>query len=212
VVANAVRPDRLIRTAPSWGHYVPRSLLGQVIAHCFPYLPDELADELLERLKACVVVESSLALVHWHGIWSDTPGRRDDHGIVGRKVVTDLGVAHIVDTFDNTLATGDMRYHGLGTGGAAEAVGNTALTTELTTAYNPDSTRATGTFSQPSANVSQSVATNTVDGAAAVTEHGVFAAATGAVTMLDRTLFTVINLASADSLQSTYQLSLASGG
>jgi hypothetical protein len=206
--ALALSPDRLIRTAPRWGHFVPRSLLGEVVRHCLPHLPDDLAEELYERLTACVVLESSLALVHVHA-----SGRVDDHGVVCRKVVTNNGVALIVDTFDNTVATGDCRYHGLGTGTNAENATDSALQTELTTQYNPDSTRATGTFSQPSANVSQSVATNTVDASAAVTEHGVFTqAATGGGTLLDRSQFSVINLASADSLQSTYQLTLTSGG
>jgi hypothetical protein len=187
VVTTTLSADRLLRTAPAWGRFVPRTLLGEVVAHCFPHLPPDLADELHERLAACVVLESSL--------------------------VTDAGVALIVDALDNTLADATIKYHGLGTGGTAEAASQTALVTELTTEYNPNSTRATGTFSQPSANISQSVATNTVDAAAAVTEHGVFTqAATGGGTMLDRSLFSVINLANGDSLQSTYSLTLTSGG
>jgi hypothetical protein len=208
VVTTTLSADRLLRTAPAWGRFVPRTLLGEVVAHCFPHLPPDLADELHERLAACVVLESSLALVHYH-----VAGRVDDYGIVCRRVVTDAGVALIVDALDNTLADATIKYHGLGTGGTAEAASQTALVTELTTEYNPNSTRATGTFSQPSANISQSVATNTVDAAAAVTEHGVFTqAATGGGTMLDRSLFSVINLANGDSLQSTYSLTLTSGG
>lgn len=216
MVAAAVPHERLIRTAPAWGRFVPRTLLGRVVRHCFPYLPPELADELHERLKACVVLESSLALVHIRLL---NPGAsvplyvREDHGIVSRKVVTNNGVALIVDALDNTLANADIRYHGIGTGTNAEAAADSALQTELTTQYNPDNTRATGTFSQPSANVSRSIGTNTVDASAAVTEHGILSqAATGGGTLLDRSQFSVINLANGDSLQSTYDLTLTSGG
>lgn len=201
------RPDHPLRP------FVPRSLLGQIVRHCVPYLPDDLADELIERIGACVVVESSLALVHVLGPLSGFPGLAFDHGVVSRKVVTNNGVALIVDALDNTLADATIKYHGLGTGTNAEAAADSALQTELTTQYNPDNTRATGTFSQPSANVSQSVATNTVDASAAVTEHGVLSqAATGGGTLLDRSQFSVVNLASGDSLQSTYQLTFTSGG
>lgn len=198
---------------PLLASWSPRTGLGRAVAACLPHLPEDLRLELLDRIASCVVVESSLALVHIHGPRTARPGRRDDYGVVSRKVVTDTGVALIVDALDNTLTDATIKYHGIGTGGTAEAASQTALVTELTTEYNPNSTRATGTFSQPSANVSRSVATNTVDASAAVTEHGVFTqAATGGGTMLDRSLFSVVNLANGDSLQSTYDLTLASGG
>lgn len=143
----------------------------------------------------------------------DSDGARFDLGLVSLRLVTDNGVARIVDAFDNTLADADQRYHGIGTGVAAEAQTDSALGTELTTQYNPDNTRATGTFSQPAANQSRSVATNTVDAAVAITEHGIFSqAATGGGTLLDRSVFSAVNLASGDSLQSTYTLSLTAGG
>lgn len=190
--------------------YHPKTELGRIVRDCLNYLPAEQASDLLERITAAVVVESSLALVHFH---AGPELRIDDYGIVSRKVVTDNGVAGIVDALDNTVANQDWRYHGIGTGTNAEAAADTALQTELTTQYNPNNTRATGTFSQPSANISQSQATNTVDASAAVTEHGVFTqAATGGGVLLDRSVFSVINLASGDSLQSTYQLTLTSGG
>lgn len=134
-------------------------------------------------------------------------------GLASMRVVTDTGVGFIVDAFQNSVEMENMKFHGIGTGGAAEAVGNTALTTELTTQYNPDNTRATGTTAENGANVYRTVGTNTVDAAAAITEHGIFSqAATGGGVLLDRSLFSVINLANGDSLQSTYDLTLTSGG
>ena len=209
-VAHRSLPPEVAAAVRGWA---PKTELGRIVMHAVRYLDREIALELIDRLRSVVVVESSLALVHIHGPQAAYPTTRVDYGVVSRKVVTDNGVALIVDALDNTLANADVRYHGLGTGTTAEAASQTALTTELTTQYNPDNTRATGTFSQPSANVSQSVATNTVDASASVAEHGVFTqAATGGGTLLDRSQFTAIALVSGDSLQSTYAITFTSGG
>lgn len=147
-------------------------------------------------------------------------GTRINYGVLGYRVITDAGVAFMVDDWDvNTAsATNDIttfKYHGCGTGTTNEAAGDTALVTESTTALNPDSTRATGTQSQPSANIIRSVGTLTFDADAAVTEHGLFSqAATGGGTLWDRTKFAAINVvgASADSIVFTYNGTLSSGG
>lgn len=152
--------------------------------------------------------------------WSELWGRvikRDgmilDYGLLGIKVVTDVGVGFIVDAFQNITEIETMKYHGIGTGGTAEAAADTALVTELTTQYIVNSTRATGTTIEgASANIFKTVATNTVDSAVAITEHGIFSDPTVASgVLLDRTLFSVINLTSGDSLESTYQLTLTAG-
>lgn len=143
-------------------------------------------------------------------------GERVRHGVVSRQVVTDAGVAYIVDDFDNASGSADVslfNFHGCGTGTNAEAVGDTALQTESTTALNPDSTRATGTRSQPAANQYRSVGTLTFDASAAVTEHGLFTTSgTGTGTLLDRSVFSAINVASGDSIQFTYTITFTSGG
>jgi hypothetical protein len=137
-----------------------------------------------------------------------------DLGLVSLKLVTTAGVNFIVDAFQNLVELELMRFHGIGTGTNAEAVGDVALQTELTTQYNPDSTRATGSLAEgASANIFRTLGTNTVDASVAITEHGILTqAATGAGTLLDRSVFSAINLASADSLQSTYDLTVNSGG
>lgn len=139
-----------------------------------------------------------------------------DYGTVCYRVVTDAGVAYIVDDFDNAAGSADVslfNYHGCGTGSTAEAAGDTALVTESTTALNPDSTRATGTRSQPAANQFRSVGTLTFDASAAVVEHGLFTqAATGGGTLLDRSVFSAINVVSGDSIQFTYTITFSSGG
>jgi hypothetical protein len=136
-----------------------------------------------------------------------------DLGLASMRVVTTAGVNYIVDAFQNLTELENLKYHGIGTNATAEASADTALGAESTTALNPDSTRATGsTIEGGSANVYRTVGTLTVDASVACTEHGVFSqAATGGGTLLDRSVFSVVNLASGDSLQATYDLTLTAG-
>lgn len=167
-----------------------------------------LGARMLGRIAGVTVLDSRLAMAVFRaGGWID------DRGIVSRHVVTNAGVGFIVDAFQNLVELENMKFHGIGTGAVAEAVGDTALGTELTTQYNPDNTRATGSTIENGANVYRTVGTNTVDAAAAITEHGILSqAATGGGVLLDRSVFSVINLANGDSLQSTYDLTLTAGG
>jgi hypothetical protein len=186
----------------------PRSLLGESVQKALPFLPRELALELVERVSSAGVIESSLALVHFKA-----DGIAEDLGVVSRKVVTDAGVGFIVDAFQNLTELETMKYHGVGTGTTAEAAGQTALVTESTTALNPDSTRATGSTIENGANVYRTVGTLTFDAAAAVTEHGIFnQAATGGGVLLDRSVFAAVNVSGGDSLQATYDLTFTAGG
>jgi hypothetical protein len=141
-------------------------------------------------------------------------GRVEDYGLVSLRVVTTVGVNFIVDAFQNLTELEILKYHGIGTGAVAEAVGDTALGTELTTQYNPDNTRATGTLAEgASANIFRSVGTNAVDATVAITEQGMFSqAATGGGTLLDRSVFSALNLVSGDSLQTTYDFTISAGG
>lgn len=141
-------------------------------------------------------------------------GRIEHLGLLSTKVITDSGVAFLVDDWDNNgqdLTT--LNFHGCGTGTNAENQTDSALQTESTTALNPDNTRATGTRSQPSANQYRSVGTLTFDNTAAVTEHGLFSqAATGGGTLWDRSVFSAINVVSLDSIQFTYTVTVSAGG
>lgn len=137
-------------------------------------------------------------------------------GLASMRVVTTAGVNYIVDGFQNSAELENLKFHGYGTGTTAEASGDTALVTEETTQYNPDNTRPTGSTTEgASANIYRTVGTYSPDagGTRAITEHGVFSqAATGGGTLLDRSVFSAVNLvASADSLQSTYDLTIAAG-
>lgn len=139
-----------------------------------------------------------------------------DYGVISRRMLTDAGVAYIVDDFDNGAGGADIsnfNFHGCGTGTNAEAAGDTALQSESTTVLNPDSTRATGTRSQPAANQYRSSGTLTFDGSAAITEHGLFTTSgVGTGTLLDRSQFAAINVSNGDSISFQYTLTLNSGG
>lgn len=136
-----------------------------------------------------------------------------DYGLVSCRVVTTAGVNYIVDRFQAATGMDLFKYHGIGTGTNAEAAGDTALQTELTTQYIVNSTRATGSLTEgASANIFRTVGTNEVDASVAITEHGVFTdAAVGSGTLLDRSVFSAINLVSSDQLQTTYDLTLTAG-
>ena len=156
----------------------------------------------------CAIAELSI-------IVKKADGTEIDYGVVSYRVVTSAGVAYLVDDFDSATGSADVtnfKYHGIGTTNTAEASGDTALAAESTTNLNPDSTRATGTGSQPSANIYQSVGTLTADGSIAVVEHGLFSTSgTGTGTLWDRSVFSTINLSSGDSVQTTYAVTFTAG-
>lgn len=221
--------------APRLRAYNPRSDLGKIIKECFGYLPSDLAGELLESVQRSVILESSLSLLAYRLINRSAETRHCDHlyavlgnqafcskcdgrfeiedyGVVGNKVITTVGVGYLVDAWQNLVEMENQKYHGLGTGSTAEANGDTALVTELTTEYTGN-VRATGTTTEASATVFETVATNTLDGTpgAALREHGLFSASTVGV-LWDRTVFASITLSSGDGLQSTYDMTASAGG
>jgi hypothetical protein len=124
------------------------------------------------------------------------------------NLIVDAGENFLVDAWQNLVELENMKFHGIGTGAVAAAEANTALGTELTTQYNPDNTRATGSLTEgASPNIFRTVGTNTVDATAAVTEWGLLSqAATGGGVLFSRVVFASISLASGDSLQTTWDL------
>lgn len=162
----------------------------------------------LTRLTGIPTITSALAV---RLLRSD--GSTVDYGIVSRRVVTNNGVGFIVDAFQNLVELENMNFHGCGTGTTAEAAGDSALVTESTTALNPDSTRATGTRSEPASNQLKSAGTLTFDASAAITEHGLFSAAsTGTGVLFDRSVFSAINVVSTDSILFEYTVTFTAGG
>ncbi len=159
--------------------------------------------KLFSQYTGIVTIAPELAIrVRRGSASSPNGGEWIDYGVVSYRLVTDAGVAFFVDDWDGSVTDiTTIKYHGCGTGSTAEAAADTALVTESTTALNPDSTRATGTATQPAANQYRSVGTATFDAVAAITEHGLFSqAATGGGTLWDRSIFSAINVASGDSI------------
>lgn len=129
-----------------------------------------------------------------------------DLGVIGRRVVTDAGVAFLVDDWDGGGSDFSLfNFHDSGTGVGAEDVTDTALGT----AGGPS--RVAGTKSQPSANQARSLAVIPYTATLAITEHGIFSASTTG-TLWDRTVFSAINVVTGDSIQFTYTLTITAGG
>lgn len=213
-VRDAWMSERLRHDLKTWS---PKSDLGRAIRDLvgLHMLQRDQLGDVLERLTKIVVLSSKLSIVVIRGpnALHGLPGSIEDYGVVGDRVVTTAGVGFIVDAFQNSVELENMKYHALGTGSTAEDNGDTALVTELTTEYTGN-VRATGTTAEgASANIYQTVATNTLDGTpgAALREHGVFSASSAGV-LLDRTVFASVTLSSGDGLQSTYELTCSAGG
>lgn len=133
-------------------------------------------------------------------------GDVEDLGIISTKVVTTAFVNDVVDNLIAEVAAfGDYKFHGMGTGVVAEAIGDTALGT-------PVETRDTGSQVEgASTNIYRSVGTITATASRAITEHGLFNIITAGI-LMDRSVFTVINLATDDAIQFTYELTVPAGG
>jgi len=201
--------------------------LSTILEYASPHddLPAEVNDwrranrRHLRRRLGKVTLARKLGLPTFYGaLWLEKirgDGERLPFGLASLAVVTTTGVNFIVDAFQNIVELEIMNFHGFGTGAGAEAVGNTALGTELTTQYATDNTRPTGTQSEAAANIYRTVATLDPDADVAITEHGIFSqAATGGGVLLDRSLFSAINLvgATGDTLQATYEFTVTAGG
>lgn len=160
------------------------------------------------------------SVVFMYGVLSLRVFRADgtihDLGPVCHMLITTQGVTKIVDFLRaNDVSTASLyKFHGHGTGVGAPAVGDTTLGTELTTQYNPDNTRPTGTQTNNGVNVYRTVGVFTHDSGSAVSpsETGLFAqAATGGGSLLDRFQYTAVPLQPGDSLQTTIDITIPAG-
>jgi len=127
---------------------------------------------------------------------------------VSFALVTTTGVNYMASDFASggvTPTISGFKFHDCGTGTTAAAIGDTALQTPAGTA------RVAGTASNPSANIYKSVATISFTSTLAITEWGLFSASTVG-TLWDHRVFSAINVNNGDSIQFTYQLTIAAGG
>jgi hypothetical protein len=138
--------------------------------------------------------------------------RRGD-GLIERrflsdKVVTDAAVEYVVNSMldSGTYPVDAFTYHAVGTGTAAEAVTNVALANEVASRVN-DASPAAGS----SPNIYRTVGSFSFTASFAITEHGVLTAMTGGV-LLDRSVFSALNVNSGDSVDFIYQITFTAGG
>jgi hypothetical protein len=120
-------------------------------------------------------------------------------------VYTSAGEAVVADLVDGTSSThldGTNAQIAQGTGTTEAAKGDTALETEAS------EDRVVATPSQPAADTNQWIATITADGTKAITEAGLFDAATSGNCII-RSVFAAINVVANDSIQFTFQLQQA---
>ncbi|HYD52603.1 MAG TPA: hypothetical protein VEA99_08250 [Gemmatimonadaceae bacterium] len=132
-------------------------------------------------------------------------GSLEHLGVVSRRVVTNNGVAFLADAMQGLTEPENINHHDCGTGTTAEAAADSALVTPFGGA------RVAGTQSEPAANQYRSTATISFSGSFAITEHGIFSAAS-AGTLFDRSVFAAVNVASGESIQFQYTLTFTAGG
>jgi len=133
-------------------------------------------------------------------------GSVEDRGVICREKVTTAFANYLVDAMVSGSGSYPMDvfiYHDCGTGTTAEANSQTALVTPYGGA------RTSGTKVEgASSNIFRSVGTISFTGTLAITEHGLFSASSSG-TLLDRSLFSAINVVSGDGIQFTYELTVS---
>jgi hypothetical protein len=132
-----------------------------------------------------------------------------DLGLIAKRVVTTAFVNYLRDDLANAAGGADIstfKYHASGTGTNAEAIGDTALQTEVT-----DNARTAGTQDNGTSKHYKSVGTISYTTTHAITEHGLFSAVTTG-TLMDRSVFSAINVDTTVSIQFSYDLTITDGG
>jgi hypothetical protein len=133
-------------------------------------------------------------------------GSRVNYGLLSSRSITTAFVTFVVDQLQTeTSVFGDFKYHDSGVGTTAENVSNTAMET------TDGESRVSGTQTESSAPVYVSVGTISYTTTKAITEHGLFNDSS-AGTLMDRSVFSAINVVNGDSISFTYSLTVSSGG
>lgn len=132
-------------------------------------------------------------------VLKDANGNLKDERTINNLVV-DSGLDYIASRMKDATATA-MGYMAIGTGSTAAAAGDTTLGTEL------DRNALTST-TVTSNSIEYVASWGAGDGTGAVTEAGIFNAAS-AGDMLARTVFSVVNKAANDTLSITWTITLS---
>ena len=158
--------------------------------------------KLYSKMTGIVVQTGELYAIH-----NKADGTKVNLGHISSGVVTTAFVNFVVDQLQTeTSVFGDFKYHDSGVGTTAAAITDTDIET------TDGESRATGTQAEgASANIYQSVGTIAYTSPKAITEHGLFNASTG-VTLMDRHVFSAVNVVNGESIQFTYELTCTAGG
>ncbi len=128
-----------------------------------------------------------------------------NYGVLGRQKVTTAYCEFMVDQHQTESSViGDFKYHDSGVGTTAENIADTDIET------TDGESRATGTQVEESSVIYRSIGTIAYTSTKIITEHGLFSASTGA-TLMDRTVFSAINVVNGDSIQFTYGITYVAG-
>lgn len=129
-------------------------------------------------------------------------GKVIDYGVVSKRLVTQAFVKRLAAQLAVDFSAGDeWKYHASGTSGTAESNADTVLGTEV-------GTRVAGTQADVSSGTTgnyRTIGAVTYGGTFSIQEHGIFNAASSG-TLLDRSVFAAIVVASGDSIEFTYDL------
>lgn len=168
------------------------------------YLSGWAANEVAKALSRLTGIPTMTAELEATLIKRD--GTRVDYGTVGYRVVTTAFVNYMTDQLQTETSTwGDFKYHDSGVGTTAEDVTDTAMET------TDGESRVTGSQTESASNAYRSVGTISYTTSKAITEHGLLNDVS-AGTLMDRTVFSAVNVVNGDSIQFTYTLTISSGG
>lgn len=138
--------------------------------------------------------------------WAYANGMKINYGVLSYRSVTTAFVTFVVDQLQTeTSVFGDFKFHDSGVGTTAENITDTGIET------TDGESRATGTQTESAANAYRSVGTISYTTTKAITEHGLFNDAT-AGTLMDRSVFSAVNVVNGDSIQMTYTITFSAGG
>lgn len=129
-----------------------------------------------------------------------------NYGLISTRLVTTAFVNFVVDQLiTESTIFGDYKYHDSGVGVTAANVSDVDIET------TDGESRVAGTQVEDAANIYESVGTIAYTTTKAITEHGLFNASTG-VTLMDRHVFSALNVENGDSIEFTYDLTVTAGG
>lgn len=172
----------------------------------------QIAKPFLKHIKQRINNALDVHAVEMQGILSAKLVKGDgfvkDLGVIARKKVTDEFAEYMVDQLQAESSDfGDFKYHISGTGTNAENKTDTQLQTPI------GMEREVGTQTEgASAEIYRSVATIAYTASHAVTEHAIFneayVDAQDNGVLMDRSVFSAINVVNGDSIEFTYELTV----